>query len=112
MEEIKREEALLNAWIAVSFFSPITKRYGESISLESYTPTKYGYTFKGRFTDPRTKQNNLTIFNFIKPDILYVKWKNNPHKPINSNDKIMAKDPCYLNDKETKIRNEIIEEKI
>ncbi|MBQ2967776.1 MAG: InlB B-repeat-containing protein [Clostridia bacterium] len=37
--------------------SPITKRYGESISIESYIPTKYGYTFKGWFTDPRTKQN-------------------------------------------------------
>ena len=29
------------------FIRPITKRYGESISLESYAPTKYGYTFKG-----------------------------------------------------------------
>ena len=38
-----------------SFIRPITKRYGESISLESYIPTKYGYTFKGWFTDPRTK---------------------------------------------------------
>lgn len=38
-----------------SFVRPITKRYGESISLESYVPTKYGYTFKGWFTDPRTK---------------------------------------------------------
>ena len=27
------------------------------------------------------------------------------------NDKIMAKDTCYLTDEETKIRNEIIEEK-
>ena len=38
-----------------NFIRPITKRYGESISLESYVPTKYGYTFKGWFTDPRTK---------------------------------------------------------
>ena len=29
-----------------SFIRPITKRYGKSISLESYVPTKYGYTFK------------------------------------------------------------------
>ena len=29
-----------------SFIRPITKRYGESISLESYVPTKYGYIFK------------------------------------------------------------------
>ena len=43
-----------------SFIRPITKRYGESISLESYVPTKYGYTFAGWFPDPRTKQNQVT----------------------------------------------------
>lgn len=61
-----------------SFIKPITKKYGESISLESYVPTKYGYTFKGWFTDSRTKQNQVTTFKFIKPDVLYAKWENNP----------------------------------
>jgi len=94
-----------------SFIRPITKRYGESISLESYVPTKYGYTFKGWFTDPRTKQNQVTTFKFTKPDVLYAKWEKNPEEPINPNDEIMSKDTCYLTDEETKIRNEIIEEK-
>ena len=94
-----------------SFIKPITKRYGEIISLESYIPTKYGYTFKGWFTDSRTKQNQVTIFKFTKPDVLYAKWEKNSEEPINSNDEIMAKDTCYLTDEETKIRNEIIEEK-
>ena len=94
-----------------SFIRPITKRYGESISLESYIPTKYGYTFKGWFTDPRTKQNQVTIFKFTKPDVLYAKWEKNPEEPINPNDEIVAKDTCYLTDEETKIRNEIIEDK-
>ena len=94
-----------------SFIRPITKRYGESISLESYVPTKYGYTFKGWFTDPRTKQNQVTTFNFTKPDVLYAKWEKNPEEPINPKDEIMAKDTCYLTDEETKTRNEIIEEK-
>ena len=94
-----------------SFIRPITKRYGESISLESYVPTKYGYTFKGWFTDPRTKQNQVTTFKFTKPDVLYAKWGENPEETINPNDEIMAKDTCYLTDEETKIRNEIIEEK-
>ena len=94
-----------------SFIRPITKRYGESISLESYIPTKCGYTFKGWFTDPRTKQNQVTTFKFTKPDVLYAKWKKNPEEPINPNDAIMAKDTCYLTDEETKIRNEIIEQK-
>ena len=94
-----------------SFIRPITNRHGESISLESYIPTKYGYTFKGWFTEPRTKQNRVTTFKFIKPDVLYAKWEKNPKEPINPNDEIMAKDTCYLTDEEIKIRNEIIEEK-
>ena len=93
-----------------SFIRPITKRYGESISLESYVPTKYGYTFKGWFTDPQTKQNQVTTFKFTKPDVLYAKWEKNLEEPINPNDEIMAKDTCYLTDEETKIRSEIIEE--
>ena len=88
-----------------SFIRPITKRYGESIGLESYVPTKYGYTFKGWFTDPRTKQKQVTTFKFTKPDVLYAKWEKNP------DDEIMSKDTCYLTDEETKIRNEIIEGK-
>ena len=94
-----------------SFIRPITKRYGESISLESYIPTKYGYTFKGWFTDPRTKQNQVTTFKFTKPDVLYAKWEKNPEEPINPIDEIMNKDTCYLTDEETAKRVEIVEEK-
>ena len=94
-----------------SFVRPITKKYGERISLESYVPTKYGYTFKGWFNDPRTKQNQVTTFKFIKPDVLYAKWEPNPQEHVNPNDEIMSKDTCYLTDEETKIRNEIIEDK-
>ena len=94
-----------------SFIRPITKRYGESVRLESYVPTKYGYTFKGWFTDPRTKQNQVTTFKFIKPDVLYAKWEPNPQEHVNPNDEIMSKDTCYLTDEETKTRNEITEEK-
>ena len=93
-----------------SFIRPITKRHGEIISLESYIPTKYGYTFKGWFTDPRTKQNQVTIFKFTKPDVLYAKWEKNPEEPINPNDEIMAKDTCYLTDEETAKRVEIVKE--
>ena len=62
--------------------------YGESISLESYVPAKYEYTFKGWFTVPRTKQNQVTTFKFAKPDILYAKWESNPRESINPNNEI------------------------
>lgn len=93
-----------------SFIRPITKRYGESISLENYIPTKYGYTFIGWFTDPRTKQNQVTAFKFTKPDVLYAMWEPNPEEPINSNDEIISKDTYYLTDEETEKRIEIIKE--
>ncbi len=42
---------------------------------------------------------------------MYAKWEKNPEEPINPKDEIMAKDTCHLTDEETKLRNEIIEEK-
>ena len=74
--------------------------------------SKYGYKFKGWFTDPRTKQNQVTTFKFTKPDVLYAKWEKNQEEPINSNDEGISKDTCYLTDEETAKRNEIIQEKI
>ena len=94
-----------------SFIRPITMRYGESISFKSYVPTKYGYTFKGWFTDPRTKQNQVTTFKFTKSDVVYAKWERNENEEINPKDKIMNKDVCYLTDEETKLRTEIIKER-
>ena len=43
--------------------------------------------------------------------MLYAKWEPNPQEHVNPNDEIMSKDTCYLTDEETKIRNEITEEK-
>ena len=91
-----------------SFIRQITKRYGESISLENYIPTKYGYTFAGWFTDPRTKQNQVTEFTFNRNDVVYAKW-NRINNEININE-IMQKDQIYLTDEEQKIRTEYIKE--
>lgn len=94
-----------------SFIRPITKRYGESVNLESYIPTKYNYTFAGWYSDPRTKQNQVTTFKLTKPDVVYAKWIRNENEEINPKDEIMNKDVCYLTDEETKHRTEIIKER-
>ena len=94
-----------------SFIRPITKRYGESICLESYIPIKYGYIFAGWFTDPRTKQNQVTIFKFTKSDVVYAKWERDENEFISTEGEIMSKDTCYLTDEKAKIRNEIIKER-
>ena len=53
----------------------------------------------------------MRTFKFTKSDVLYAKWEKNPEKPINPKEKIMVKDTCHLTDEETKIRDEIFEEK-
>lgn len=94
-----------------SFIRPITMRYGESISLKRYVPTKYGYSFAGWYSDPRTKKNQVTTFKFLKPDVVYAKWVRNENELIKPNDEIMSKDTCYLTDEEIKIRTDIIKNK-
>ena len=80
-------------------FNKVKACYDEMIQIiECKVPAKYGYTFKGWFTDPRTKQNQVTTFKFTKPDVLYAKWEPNPQEPVNQNNEIMAKDTCYLTD--------------
>lgn len=58
-----------------SYIRSVTRLYGTKISLEEYVPTREGYTFEGWFTDPRTKQNQVTEFTFTRPDVLYAKWE-------------------------------------
>ncbi len=91
-----------------SYIRPVTKLYGTKISLEEYVPTREGYTFAGWFTDPRTKQNQVTKFTFTRHDVVYAKW-NRIEDEIDI-DEIMQKDQCYLTDEERKIRTEHIKE--
>ena len=91
-----------------SYIRPVTKLYGSKISLEEYVPTRDGYTFEGWFTDPRTKQNQVTEFTFTKHDTVYSKWRRNSNEI--SIDEIMQKDQIYLTDEEQKIRTEYIKE--
>ena len=82
-----------------SHIRPVTKLYGSKISLEEYVPTREGYTFEGWFSDPITKQNQVTEFTFNRNDVVYAKW-NKISNEININE-IMAKDTCYPTDEET-----------
>ena len=96
-------------WFATetgSFIKPVTRLYGTKISLEEYVPTREGYTFEGLFTDPRTKQNQVTEFTFNRNDVVYAKW----HKIEKETtiDEIIQKDNCYLTDEEQKIKTEYI----
>lgn len=91
-----------------SHIRPITRLYGTKISLKEYVPTREGYTFEGWFTDPRTKQNQVTEFTFTRPDVLYAKWNRIENEIAIS--EIMQKDKCYLTDEEIKIKKEYLKE--
>lgn len=81
-----------------SYMRPITKTYGETIDLTPYIPKKQGYTFKGWYTDPRTKQNQVTSFTFYENGVLYAKWEIDETQI--QPDTLMTIDPIYLTDEQ------------
>ncbi len=91
-----------------SYIRPVTKLYGIKISLAEFVPTREGYTFEGWYSDPRTKQNQVTEFTFTRNDVVYAKW--NKIKSEISIDDVMQKDQIYLTDEEQKIRTEYVKE--
>lgn len=81
-----------------SYISPVTRKYGETISLEEYVPQKKGYIFKGWYSDVRDKENRVTEYTFTEDDVLYAKWEANPNEE--QPDTLMTTDTIYLTDEE------------
>lgn len=82
-----------------TFIRPITQTVGTSISLKEYIPEKQGYIFKGWYSDPRTKENEVTEFTFTKNDVLYAKWEKDSAQ--NQPDTLLTTDVAYLTDEES-----------
>jgi len=85
-----------------SYIRPITKKYGETISLEGYIPKREGYIFKGWYEDPTTKEIQVTEYTFTQNDVLYAKWEADPNST--QPDTLLTRDPAYLTDEEYKER--------
>lgn len=81
-----------------SYIRPITKTYGETIDLTPYIPQKQVYIFKGWYTDPRTKQNQVTSFTFHENGVLYAKWEADETQI--QPDTLMTTDPIYLTEEQ------------
>lgn len=81
-----------------TFIRPITKPIGTSIGLKEYVPIKQGYIFKGWYTDPRKKDNEVTEYTFNENEVLYAKWENDPNQA--EPDALLTTDPAYLTDEE------------
>ena len=85
-----------------SYIRPVTRTYGETISLDEYVPTREGYIFKGWYSDVRDKEHQVKEYTFTENDVLYAKWEAEPTKE--QPDTLMSKDPAYLTDDEYKER--------
>lgn len=74
---IVSEYTLTFASAGGSYIRPLTQKYLSTVDLDSYVPTKEGYTFSGWYLDPRTKQDRVTEYTFYENDVVYAKWEKN-----------------------------------
>ena len=81
---------------------PLTTKYADNVNLEKLIPTKQGFTFKGWYTDPRTKQNRVTETTMTDDITVYAKWEQ-----ISNTVNTIQKDWIYWTDEEIAINEEI-----
>lgn len=81
---------------------PLTTKYGDNVNLEKLIPTKQGFTFKGWYTDPRTKQNRVTEITMTDDITVYAKWEQ-----ISNTVNTIQKDWIYWTDEEIAMNEEI-----
>lgn len=81
---------------------PLTTKYADNVNLEKLIPTKQGFTFKGWYTDPRTKQNRVTETTMTDDITIYAKWEQ-----ISNTVNTIQKDWIYWTDEEIAINEEI-----
>ncbi len=60
-----------------SFIRRLELKTGTEVNLENYMPTKDGYDFLGWYSDPRTKQEQVTKITLNENIVVYAKWISN-----------------------------------
>ncbi len=58
-----------------SYIWPVTRKVGETVNLAEYIPTREGYIFKGWYSDPRKKENEVTEFTLNENGVVYARWE-------------------------------------
>lgn len=93
-----------------SYIRPVTVLYGSTIDLTKYVPEKEGYTFRGWYTDPRTKINEVKTIKLTQNEVLYAKWETDAAQK--QPDRLLTTDTIYLTDAEYENRLAIIQKMI
>ncbi len=82
-----------------SYIRPVTALYGSIVDLTKYVPKKEGYIFRGWYTDPRTKTNEVKTIELTQNEVLYAKWDMDTTQK-HSDKATMHADTVYLTDAE------------
>lgn len=85
--------------------APMTGMYGSTVNIENYVPTKAGYIFKGWYTDPRTKENQVREITFDENKTVYAKWEQTAQNHIS-----IGKDHIYMTDEEIAEKKERLQQ--
>lgn len=80
-----------------SYIRPIRMATGSTVDISKYIPQKEGYIFDGWYSDPRTKENEVTEIRLDANYVVYAKWiddgsiklMSEPELPKASNEEIM-----------------------
>lgn len=57
-----------------SYIRPVEKEIGATICLDEYVPVKDGYIFDGWYSDPRTKEQQVTEVTLNENIVVFAKW--------------------------------------
>lgn len=57
-----------------SYIHPVAKEIGSVICLDEYVPVKDGYIFDGWYSDPRTKERQVTEVTLNENIVVFAKW--------------------------------------
>ena len=57
-----------------TYIHPVQQEIGTVICLDEYVPVKEGYIFDGWYSDPRTKEQQVTEVTLNENIVLFAKW--------------------------------------
>lgn len=57
-----------------TYIHPVAKEIGTAIRLDEYVPVKEGYIFYGWYSDPRTKEQQVTEVTLNENIVVFAKW--------------------------------------
>ena len=57
-----------------TYIHPVQQEIGTVICLDEYVPTKDGYIFDGWYSDPRTKEQQVTEVTLNENIVVFAKW--------------------------------------